>query len=199
MPETNEPVVENDNVNEDDKPVPYGAYRKLVTQRKNDQENLKLLTAKLDTYEKKMKDLEQNSPNTDYKSLLETRNKELEELNKSVKEKESVINDYEDKYSRIKKLSAFNEALPAKLKRKEYYAHVDVDKIVVDPDTGEVDQKSLKTYANQFAEDFKDLLDLKGGPNLPNAKSTGTATLSYEAWLALPASEMKKRIGEVRK
>lgn len=198
------PEVENesdiDNLPPKEEPVPYDTYRKFLAQRKNDQEKMKQITSKLETYEKKLKDIENNTPpNSDYKSLYETRNKELEELSNKIKEKESVIGEYENKYARIKKLSAFTEALPAKLKRKEYYAHVDLDQIVVDPDTGDIDQKSITAYATKFAEDFKDLLDLKGGPNLPNAKSNGTATLSYEQWLQLPASEMKVRFKEVKR
>jgi DNA repair exonuclease SbcCD ATPase subunit len=196
------PEIENETPVVEDKPiddnVPYDKYRKLLSQRKTDQEVLKQLNTKLETYEKKLKEMESSHPATDYKSLLETRNRELEDLNKKVTDRDRMIQDYEEKHSKIKKLSAFNEELPAKLKRKEYYAHVDLDKIVVDPDSGEIDRKSLKSYAQQFAEDFKDLLDLKGGPNLPNARLGGKPSLSYDEWLKLPPAEMKKRQGEVR-
>jgi len=179
-----------------DTSVPYETYRKFLSQRKNDVEKMKELTSKIESYERKLKEAN-SGKDVDYKQLLETRTRELEDLGKQLQSKEALIKEKEEREIRYKKLSAFTDQLPAKLKKKEYYQFVDTDRMLIDPDTGDIDSKSLKVYAQQFADEFKDLLDFKSTGNLPNATRGGKPTLSYEEWLTLPSKEMKARSREV--
>lgn len=158
--------------------VSHESFQKLLKQRKADQEKLSVAEQKL----KRLEELEANESklNDDklksegnWKALLEARESKLKEYEARVTTLDDIVKGYEDKFTNAHKINAFKEAIGGSLKQNEYYSFVDVSKIALDPETGAIDDKSLKSYANEFVGKFKDLISFKA-KSLP--KDAGTTS-----------------------
>jgi hypothetical protein len=149
--------------------VSYETYQELLGQRKKDQEKLKALEAKFKEIEgkdaadreKKLKD------EGNFKALLEDREKELAALREQNVELTKSVQTFEETIASTKKFNAFNRAIGGRLKSEEYYKFVDTSKIALDPETGKVDESSVKSYAQTFVEKHKELVD-SAGARLPD-------------------------------
>lgn len=139
--------------------------------------------------------------------LLKLKEAELErvkkeELTKEREEKEKALKMVQESERRIleaKKLSAFTERLPAKIKRKEYYSLVNLDAVTFD-ENGQINETELEGAVSQFIANYSDLLDMgRSGGGLPVGGGRGSYKkgLSYEEWKKLPYSEMERRKNEV--
>jgi len=174
-----------------DEPVSYEAYKRLVAQRKADQEKFKALSEKVSLYEQKEKDLEEKKlmEQGEYKKMLQEREKEIRQL-RDEREK------YKNSLVKTAKLQAFQEALGGKLADPTYYSFVDTERIAIDPESGTVDTDSLKSYVNEFVSKHQRLIEFSSA-KLPNSAPSGSKALSYEEWLKLPLKEKKARLGDV--
>lgn len=185
--------------------VSYETHKKLLAQRKADQEKIKNLQLQFEETQKALnliKDKEREvmeekaKGNGDFKALLENRENEIktlqEQLNSFKSEKESLENSFID----MVKLSAFNEALGGKIKHKKFYSLVELDKIAIDPETKRVDSSTLKDYVKNFTTEFKDIIEFKDAKMNENAASRGQG-YSYEDYLAATRSGDAKKAREI--
>jgi predicted DNA binding CopG/RHH family protein len=165
--------------------VAYESYAKLLKEKKALQERQAALDAETkNAHEQKLKEKE------NFKALLELREKEASEYKSK----------YESLNTRLAsglKLDAFLKALPGEVDPK-FYQLIDIDKILVNDETGMPDKASVLEAAKQFVTDYGTVLVKKSGATMPNqAASGGTTKLSYDEWLALPKKDMAKRMKDV--
>lgn len=173
--------------------VQYDTYSRVLSQHKKSQAEAEAAKTKLAEYEAKEREREEKrlAEEGNYKQLLEIERKARAE--EEVKRK-----DYERKLIDGHKLNAVLEKLPGKIKRPEYYSFIDTDKIIIDPSTGEIDERSLEIVKSEFLQNHGSLIERANGNGLPyNAPGNDGAVLTYEAWLKLPAKEQIARRREV--
>lgn len=171
--------------------VAHSTFEKLLKQHKKTQEINKELAEKLNLYEQKESEAEKKrlEEKGEYKKLLELREKELDAERKSKEE-------HEKRLLKMHKLSLFDEKLPGKITKSVYYDHVDVDSILIDPNTGLVDESSVNEVVNKFVVEHSGLI-AKDGRDLPSNAAQGQTDLSYEQWLKLPYKEKKAQYHRV--
>ena len=135
-----------------------------------------------------------------FQTLLEQREKRLKELEESLKNKDEEVRSRDTAITNFRKASAFERELGGKLRKQDYWKHVDFDSIAINPETGEIDKGSLSSVAQSFTKEYKELIDFGANANLPNgtANGSGSKALTYEQWKNLPLSERKKRMKDVR-
>ena len=100
---------------------------------------------------KSQKDLESRG---EYEKILQSKEAEIKELRSQQEEiaKRNV---------QAAKLQAFMDVLPGKLRSKDYLAHVQIDDIVVDPDSNTVDDYSVKRTVDSFLANHSHLIEPK--------------------------------------
>lgn len=171
--------------------VSYTTYKKTLTQLKNLQEKHKENESLLMQYQQKEKESEQKrlEEQGEYKKLLEMERTKLSQF-------EEERDQYKNKLITAHKLNAFTEKLPSKISRPEYYKHIDVESIIIDPETGLVDETSVDNAVSSFVKDHHQLLDTKRVP-MPSDSPSGSSKLTYDQWMKLPVKEKRARIREV--
>lgn len=198
---------QNDNPSGDqvEDKVSHETYKKLLAQRKADQEKLKTLSAQfeetkkaLDLIKEKEKEVmeEKAKGQGDYKALVENRENEIKTLKEQLEQFKSEKENLEHSFIDMVKLSAFNEALGGKIKHKKFYSLVELDKIAIDPETKRVDASTLKDYVKNFTTEFKDIIEFKDAKMNENAASRGQG-YSYEDYLAATRSGDAKKAREI--
>jgi len=141
--------------NSNDK-VSYETYKKVLSEAKKLKEANKLLAEeKAGREEASLK--EQNQ----WKQLYEQANSKLLETDK-------VLNEQNEAIIRGLKYQTFEKHLGGKLKDDEYRAHVPFDKIIINPETKEIDEGSVKAVAAEFTKKHSHLVEFSQG-KLPNA------------------------------
>lgn len=161
-----EEVISDDKVDSVDKSndvVSHETYKRLLAQRKADQEKLKSLEEKAKTLsileEEKAKLAEEKlKADGNWKALLDAREAKIQELNEKYQSVTQEKSRYEQQFVEASKLQAFMDALGGKLKHREYYNLVDTSAIALDPESGAIDKESLKKYADKFLKEHKELV-----------------------------------------
>jgi len=133
-----------------------------------------------------------------FSTIIEQREGRINELEESLNSLKSEVDSRDTAIVNFKKAAAFERALGGKMKKDAYWNHVDFDSIAVNPENGSIDPLSLEKAANNFVEDFKELVDYGNAANLPNGAPKGTGKLTYEQWQKLPLAEKRKRMNEVQ-
>ena len=178
---------------EQDKTVTYSTYKKVLSQEKNLRARLEEANAVIAEKEAKEKAEEEKrlSEQGEYKKLLELERKKREEL-------EGKTKDYERSILDAHKLNAFKEKLGGRVANPAYYDFVDLDNIVINPETGEIDSASVQAVVDKFVVEHSPLIK-QSRPTLPNQapRDNNLGTLSYEQWKSLPLKERQKRMAEV--
>lgn len=172
-----------------DDTVAYDTHRKLLSQRKKDQERLAEFEAELDKYREAERKREQEK--------LEARGEYEKILTSYKEENERLKNQMEEGKRRSiesAKLQAFVNSLPGKLRNQQYLAFVNTSEIAVDPETNTVDDISLKRAVDDFLRDHGALIEPEKteAPRLPNRSSERTAItneMSNEEKLKLALSQ----------
>lgn len=172
--------------------VDYKTYFKTVNEVKKEREKRRELESKLNEILEGQKKVEEEKlkEQGEYKKLLQSREEELKMLKNKTLE-------YEQTLTNGQKMSEFMSKLPGKIKRKEYYSFIPVDEIVIDPETGTVDERTLDTAVNSFLENHRDLLDIRKGNSIPHDAGQPKSSLTMEQWKSLPIAEKRKRYNEV--
>jgi predicted nuclease with TOPRIM domain len=174
--------------------VSYDTHRKLLGEKKKLQTEFEKLNSKLkevenaerERVEKELREKE------DYKKLLELKDKELAE-------KAKVLQEIEEQKVNSMKLSSILKNLGGEVDNK-YWIHFDLDKVVIDPATKAVDPLSVSKVVEEFKKTYPEIIktpDKKAMPN--NFPAGGSADITYDEWLRLPAKEMKARLKDVIK
>lgn len=133
-----------------------------------------------------------------FQTIIEQRESRISELEESLGSLKSEVESRDTAIVNFKKAAAFERALGGKMKRDAYWSHVDFDKIAVNPESGKIDEASLKATADGFLEEYKELVDFGNAANLPNGTPKGgTGKLTHEQWKKLPLAERRKRMKDV--
>lgn len=161
--------------------VAYETHQKLLGEKKRVQADLDVLLKAQE--ERERKELESKG---EYQKLLENERKKAEEADTKFKSLQSEM-------IQGRKGNAILKALDHGVDPK-FFAFLPLDQVLLDPDTGEINQTSVAKAAENFRKDFPELLKGKNGPQLPNAAPQGSAlTISRDEWEKLKTSnEMKK-------
>jgi hypothetical protein len=123
----------------------------------------------------------------EFKALFENERKKTEELQQGLAER-----DLREKNAR--KLNAFLKTVGGQVDEK-YWLHIDIDKILVDPNTGVVDEMSVTKEVERFKATYPEVLRKPQATSMTVAAPNGVGSLdviSYEEWKKLPLKEMKK-------
>lgn len=200
----------DDSVIEKKDVVAFETHQRLLAQRKADQEKLKEAQAKLDKIEEKEAELERKRQELEeqklkdegnWKALLEAREAKLAEFQSRESELVSKVSMFEQQFQEAAKLQALQDALGGKFKHKSYYNLVDTDRIITNPETGQIDQDSVKAYADTFLKEHKELIAFNK-PQINDRAPGQAGSLTYEEWLVLAKTDPAKareKIQEVKR
>lgn len=194
--EKQEKPVESENVEVSNGKVSYESYHKLLTEKKRfekrDEELKELRQYRLENENRKKLEEEQKlQQQGNWQKLLEDREKELQ---REREEKEQLFRKITDSL----KFSELRKALPGHLDEK-FLPLVNLDEIELD-ESGRPDKASVEKHAKVLLKNFgTSILVTSNGARLPQDGIRGSEkSLTYEEWLKLPASEMRKRQKEVK-
>lgn len=171
----------------DDK-VAYTTYQKVLDEKK-------ALQARMDEIEREKKERieAEAKEKNDWQKIAELREQELAEAKAKLTEKDTALSERDKRDQDTLKLHSFIGALTGKVDKK-YWDYIPLEQIAVNPETGRPDETSVAKAVESFRANYPELITGVGGPRLPN-NAPGDASgksISYEAWMALPAAEMKK-------
>ena len=173
--------------------VKYETYKKTLNQEKNLRAKLEQASQELEEFKRIEQEREEKTlqEQGEYQKLLEIERKKREEM-------EQKATQYEQSIMQAHKLNAFKEKLPGRIANPAYYDFVDLEKIVINPDTGEIAEESVQSAVDEFLSSHQRLIVTKSG-GLPNQAPTdgSTGKLSLDQWKKLPLKERKERMSEV--
>lgn len=155
--------------------VAYETHRKLLRQRKADQQRMEELQERLEKYEEaeKAKQQQQLEAKGEYEKILKVKEQEIQELRNQ--QAEIARRNVE-----AAKYQAFMDALPGKLRNKSYLAHVNIEDIVVDPDSNTVDDYSVKKAVDNFLSEHSSLIEPKEKPKATIPSSSPRSVVTDE-------------------
>ncbi|MCS6281446.1 MAG: hypothetical protein HUM72_12510 [Dolichospermum sp.] len=166
--------------------VAYDTYRRVLAEAKKLKDQVKLYEEeKVKGHEQKLK--EQN----EWKALAEAKSAQAEQLEKAFKEQqEQIVNGM--------KFQEFEKHLGGKLKNRDYATFIDFDKIVINPDTKQIDQDSAKSVVSQFVKEHSSLVEFSGGIRMPN-EAAKSAVFGAKPFDKMTPAEMRDYILEQHK
>lgn len=140
--------------------VKYETYSKVLSEAKKLKEKVKEYETVLQqSQEQKLK--EQN----EWKALAEQYKNKLDQTSHVLQEQEkSIVNGL--------KYHEFEKHLGGKLKDKDYATFVEFDRIILNPETKQVDEDSVKAVAADFVKKHASLVEFQGSGKLPNQAAT---------------------------
>lgn len=173
--------------------VAYETYRKILSEKKKADEKLRVAAEELEAYRRKEQDAVEARLKDEkkWKEYAELKEKEAAEATAKAEEKDRI-------FLESQKLDAFLSSMDGRVDRK-YWGFVNTDKIILNPETGEVDTSSVKIAIQEFKQKYPEIINYPGRPSgIPNESPKGqTSTLTYDDWKKLPVKEMKERYGEM--
>jgi 4-alpha-glucanotransferase len=150
--------------------VAYDTYRRVLAEAKKLKDQVKLYEEeKTKSHEQKLK--EQN----EWKALAEAKSAQADHLEKAFKEQqEQIVNGM--------KYQEFEKHLGGRLKNRDYATFIDFDKIVINPETKQIDAESVKGVVSGFVKEHSSLVEFSGSARMPNeaAKSAAFGTKPVE-------------------
>ena len=158
---------------EEVKEVSFSTHKRLLGEKKKAVNRISELEQRLASYE--LQNKEQEEKEQEAQGQWQTLKSSYQE---SMSKMESQLQAYKQRDTDAQKLNALNKFLPAKPKKSEYYSFVELDDIILDPTTGKVDEDSAKIVAQNFAENFGDLLGTTNNAKIPQHQANGS---SYKA------------------
>ena len=174
---------------------------RILEESKKYKEGFQTFKAKVEEARKlqKQKEEERLIKEGQFSTLLEQREQRIKELQGDLEKYQNEVKNRDTAIINFKKAAAFERAVGGKMKKDAYWSHVDFDKIAINPETGEIDNHSLRQAADSFIEEYKELLSFGNSANLPNGTPSGSSSgkLTYDQWKRLPASEKPKRMKDV--
>ena len=168
----------NQNPMDDDQPkgtVKYESYRKVVGVNKRQSEELAQLREKLNAKEsaEKQAQEQQLAEQNRWKELHESKAKELEETQSKLHATNKMIED-------AQKLRVLTRFAPIKSNYLDSNLF-NLDKIVMNPETGEIDEHSAQKEAERIRTSYPDILESKAAPvldsNAPIPNNVGSVNL----------------------
>lgn len=176
--------------------VSYESYDKLMKQRKADQEENRKIREELDAIkaDRERQAQEKAQKDGDWQKVIEAKNQENASLKEKVGNLESELGNLNKSFDDATKLQAVADKLPGKLKKKEYFNFIDTSKIVTDPETGALLENSVEEVANNFIENYGELLDIKKGTTPPADGPNSTQAITKEQWKKMSLADKRKNL-----
>ena len=158
--------------------------RKLLDEKKKIQQERDQLLA-----EKRERDEADARKRGDYEALIKARE---EALAVETSKRKAL----EESFERGQKLNAVVDALGGNLESK-WYKLIDVSKIPINPETGEVDAASVSSVVESLKREWPEMVKAKGA--LPAAAPMGEngapGKISESAWKRLPNTKEQSKYG----
>lgn len=174
--------------------VDYASYQKAVSEAKAAKERAKMAETSLEEMLKSQSQAEEAKLNEqgEFQKIAELKEEELRkikaELDAEAKRSAELSQTLIDSH----KLDALRSKLPGKFKRPEYQNFVDLDSIVIDPESGRAEESSVNNVASSFMENHSSLLDLSNFKGLPSDAPKGSAAkFSQNDWKNLSLADKK--------
>lgn len=161
--------------------VAYESYQKVLSEKKNLQAKFGELQGQMNELISSQKAQEEAKLNEagEFKKLAELKDQKISELQAQIdsvaKERDAFKGDLNDTW----KLQAFYSKLNGTVKRNEYLSFVDLDGIVIDPETRQVDETSVENVVAKFMENHGDLVQTKKVGSLPSDAPKGVSPKSF--------------------
>jgi len=187
---------DQENSNKDIKQtVSWESHDKLLGQHKKTKGEIAELTKKLNSFEKAQKDAEENklAESGEYQKLLELKQVEVETLISEAEVAKTEVRKVNQHLIDAQKLQAVYDRLPGKIKNNKYLNFIDLENVVINPDTGDVDEQSASTVANSFMKEYAELVDTSHVGKLPGNAAGGSGNLQEE-FKNLSLTDMNKNL-----
>jgi len=175
--------------------VDYESYKKSVNEAKNAKERARLIETELNELKAANTTAEEAKLNEqgEFQKLVGIRDSKIADLSSELstmkQDRDSIKENLADTY----KLQAFYDKLPSKISNPEYLSFVDLDSIVIDPETKRIDQESVDNVVAGFIEKHSRLLDEKKFNGLPSdAPKRSTSKYSDSEWRTLSLKDKKE-------
>lgn len=155
--------------------ISVSAYKKLLTQRKNDQEKMRSLQESIDSFtqEKSAQEEAKLEADGEFKKINEMLKAELSQTKEDNQLLATAIQN-------TKKKQAFYSKLDGKLESVAYEAFIDLESIAINPETQDVDSQSVEMVVKNFLSEHGKLVEPKNAKTIPgNASSTSNNGLGY--------------------
>lgn len=180
-------------------PVDYDLYSRAVEREKRAKQEAREAQEKLDAIERdrKAKEQEQLESEGQWQKLAESRAEEIQSLTEKVSLWETKYNGLDSQVKDSKKAHAVASKLPGSL-RPDYYHMLDLDSVVMNPESGEIDEASAVKAAETFHARYPELVTPLDTPRIPNGEPSGTGTKVYtpEEYKKLSLDEKRKALNE---
>ena len=162
------PVADPDPVDpKPDDTVAYETHRKLLGEKKKLTEKHQAVLEELEALKGQVKSRETKEleEKEEYKKLWEQSKAERDELN-------NKLSSFQQEQTNSRKLRSFLNTLDGKVAEK-WWGHIDLDKILVNPDTGAVDEMSVTKYVEQFQKEYPEIIVKQKDPPMPSPAPGG--------------------------
>ena len=167
--------------------VSYETHRRLLDEKKREQAARKQLESELEAFKAKERALEEEKlkQQGEYQKLLGFREEEL----KSFKDK---VNQYESKFQRAEKMSAFIKAAGQDLDDK-WLSLINVEAIQYRPDSeGEIDQMSVASAVETFKKTWPEAFKTRS-TMMPADMPNGQGFITETEWKKMSKAEDRKK------
>lgn len=183
------------------KSVDYDTYSRAVDREKRWKQEAKEAQDRLAALEneRKRNEQEQLEQEGKWQQLAESRQAQIDELKGEVSLWQEKYTGLDGQIKDSKKAHAIASKLPGTL-RQEYYHMLDLDSVVMNPETGEIDEASAVKAASVFQEKFPELVRPANTPSLPNGepKIGSERMVTPEEYRKAPLAEKRKILNEGR-
>lgn len=164
--------------------VAYDTYRRVLSEAKKLKDELRLIKEQEQkSHETKLK--EQN----EWKALAEAKSGQVEHLEKAFKDQnEQIVNGM--------KYQEFEKHLGGRLKDRDYATFIDFDKIVINPETKQIDAESVKGVVAEFVKKHSPLVEFQGTAKIPNVSGSSPSNFGSKSLDKMDSKEFADYIIE---
>lgn len=177
--------------------VDYASFNKVLGQYKKAKSVNEELQSELENYKKAEQEIKEKklADQGEYNKLLELKEQKLKELTDQLENAQAEKQTASETLINAQKLGAVYEKLPGKLKNNKFMQFIDIDSVVRNPETGEIDAESASVVANQFMEEFDYAVDTSHVGRIRGTASSTTTPL-HKSFKELPLKDMRKNVAE---
>jgi hypothetical protein len=182
----------NTNEPSDSKSYSEQFIKKLNTEKDNWRTKAKQLEERLNEFEAKEKEQHENT--------LKEQQKWQEYAKLKEQERDQIAEQFNNLHTQVVDSQKFQTLLHhvnGEVK-KQYWGllRTHLNEIVVNPETNDIDEVSVKTVADKVREMYPDIIVSAGGPKVPNGAAQPGQYFSLEKWDSMSAKEKKEHLPE---
>lgn len=134
----------------------------------------------------KLREEEDAKKRGDFEQLVKTRDEEIQKL-------QGELSTHKSRMESATKLAAVIKTAGTDIEDK-WFSIIDLSQVVIDPNTGEVDQMSVTKTVETLRKSWPEMFKQPNPPTLPPGAPRGNmgGKIAFADWKKLPAKEMKK-------